>query len=285
MTFSDVTGSLQLRQLSRLPAALQIAVIFLILVVLTTLSSPLIAGTDPLAMNPQFRLKPPSSEHMLGTDMFGRDIFTRVLYGGQVSLAIGVGTAALATTVGTILGLIAGAGQASDKILMRIMDGMMAIPGILLAIALATIFGSGVLTVIVALAVPEVPVVARLVRSLTLTLREQAFVEAAQSYGTGPLRILFKYILPNALAPIVVQATYICGLAILFEAYLGFVGVGVPPEHPSWGNIVAEGRTFVLIAPHLIVYPSVVIAVVVLAINLIGDGLRDMLDPRFTLPS
>ncbi|MCA1408624.1 ABC transporter permease [Ensifer sp. IC3342] len=284
MTFSDVTGSLQLRQLSRLPAALQIAVIFLILVVLTTLSSPLIAGTDPLAMNPQFRLKPPSSEHMLGTDMFGRDIFTRVLYGGQVSLAIGVGTAALATTVGTILGLIAGAGQASDKILMRIMDGMMAIPGILLAIALATIFGSGVLTVIVALAVPEVPVVARLVRSLTLTLREQAFVEAAQSYGTGPLRILFKYILPNALAPIAVQATYICGLAILFEAYLGFVGVGVPPEHPSWGNIVAEGRTFVLIAPHLIVYPSVVIAAVVLAINLIGDGLRDMLDPRFTLP-
>ncbi|MDL2408904.1 ABC transporter permease [Rhizobium calliandrae] len=284
MTFSDVVGSLQLRQLSRLPAALQIAIIFLVLVVVTTFLSPFITSTDPLAMNPQFRLNPPSSEHMLGTDMFGRDIFTRVLYGGQVSLAIGVGTAALATTAGTILGLIAGAGQASDKVLMRIMDGMMAIPGILLAIALATIFGSGILTVIVALAVPEVPVVARLVRSLTLTLREQAFVEAAQSYGTGPLRILFKYILPNALAPIVVQATYICGLAVLFEAYLGFVGVGVPPEHPSWGNIVAEGRTFVLIAPHLIVYPSVVIAVVVLAINLIGDGLRDMLDPRFTLP-
>ncbi|CCM79846.1 ABC transporter permease [Rhizobium mesoamericanum] len=284
MTFSDMTGSLQLRQLSRLPVALRIAVIFLMLVVLTTYLAPLINSTDPLAMNPQFRLKPPSDDHMLGTDMFGRDIFTRVLYGGQVSLAIGVGTAALATTVGTILGLIAGAGQASENILMRIMDGMMAIPGILLAIALATIFGSGILTVIVALAVPEVPVVARLVRSLTLTLREQPFVEAAQSYGAGPLRILFKYILPNALAPIAVQATYIGGLAILFEAYLGFVGVGVPPEHPSWGNIVAEGRTFVLIAPHLIVYPSIVIAMVVLAINLIGDGLRDMLDPRFALP-
>ncbi|MQW87892.1 ABC transporter permease [Sinorhizobium saheli] len=284
MTFSDVTGSLQLRQFSRLPAALQTATIFLVLVVLTTYLSPLITSTDPLAMNPQFRLKTSSYDHVLGTDMFGRDIFTRLLYGGQVSLAIGVGTAILATTVGTVLGLIAGAGRSSDKILMRIMDGMMAIPGILLAIALATIFGSGILTVIVALAVPEVPVVARLVRSLTLTLREQAFVEAAQSYGARPLRILFRYILPNALAPIAVQATYICGLAILFEAYLGFVGVGVPPEHPSWGNIVAEGRTFVLIAPHLIVYPSIIIALVVLAINLIGDGLRDMLDPRFNLP-
>ncbi|WP_245491181.1 ABC transporter permease [Mesorhizobium sp. M2A.F.Ca.ET.037.01.1.1] len=150
------------------------------------------------------------------------------------------------------MGLLAGAGRLSDNILMRIMDGMMAIPGILLAISLATIFGGGILTVIIALAVPEVPVVARLVRSLTLTLREQVFVEAAQSYGTGPLRLQFKYILPNALAAIAVQTTYICGLAILFEAYLGFVGVGVPPENPSWGNIVAEGRNFALIAPHLI---------------------------------
>ncbi|TKB09230.1 MAG: ABC transporter permease, partial [Mesorhizobium sp.] len=203
---------------------------------------------------------------------------------GRISLAIGLATAILATTAGTILGLVAGAGQASDKILMRVMDGIMAIPGILLAIALATIFGGGVLTVILALAIPEVPGVARLVRSLTLTLREQIFIEAARSYGASPLRLLFKYILPNALAPIAVQATYICGLAILYEAYLSFVGVGVPPENPSWGNIVAEGRSFALIAPYLILYPSLVIVAVVLAVNLIGDGLRDMLDPRFALP-
>ncbi|WP_292304705.1 ABC transporter permease [Mesorhizobium sp.] len=230
------------------------------------------------------RLKAPSYEHFLGNDMFGRDVLARVLYGGRISLAIGLGTAALAITVGTVVGLVGGTGRLTDTVLMRLMDGIMAIPGILLAIALATIFGSGIFTVIIALAVPEVPVVARLVRSLTLTLREQVFVEAAQSYGAGPARLLFKHILPNALAPIAVQATYICGLAILFEAYLGFVGVGVPPEHPSWGNIVAEGRSVVLVAPHLILYPSVVIAVVVLAINLLGDSLRDMLDPRFTLP-
>ncbi|MEX2696640.1 ABC transporter permease [Rhizobium mongolense] len=219
-------------------------------------------------------MNPPSSAHLLGTDMFGRDIFARVLYGGQVSLAIGLATAVLATTAGTILGLVAGAWQASDNILMRIMDGIMAIPGILLAIALATIFGGGISTVIFALAVPEVPGVARVVRTVTLTLREQLFIEAGRSYGDSPLRLLFKYILPNAMAPIAVQATYICGLAILYEAYLSFVGIGVPPEQP----------TFALIAPYLILYPSLVIGAVVLAVNLIGDGLRDMLDPRFALP-
>ncbi|MDX8499046.1 ABC transporter permease [Mesorhizobium sp. VK4C] len=261
-----------------------VAVIIIILIVAASYGAPYIATADPLAIDSMLRLKPPSSDHLFGNDMFGRDVLTRVLYGGQISLAIGVGTAALAITVGTLVGLLGATGRLTDMLLMRLMDGVMAIPGILLAIALATIFGSGILTVIIALAVPEIPVVARLVRSLTLTLREQIFVEAAQSYGASTARLLFKYILPNALAPIAVQATYICGLAILFEAYLGFVGVGVPPEHPSWGNIVAEGRSVVLVAPHLILYPSAVIAVVVLAINLLGDSLRDMLDPRFTLP-
>ncbi|RWI84983.1 ABC transporter permease [Mesorhizobium sp.] len=270
--------------MTRLPTSVRVAVIFMLLIVLVSYLGPGIANLNPLSISPELRLNPPSSAHLLGTDMFGRDIFTRVLYGGRVSLAIGLATAVLATTAGTILGLVAGAGQASDKILMRVMDGIMAIPGILLAIALATIFGGGVLTVILALAIPEVPGVARLVRSLTLTLREQVFIEAARSYGASPLRLLFKYILPNALAPIAVQATYICGLAILYEAYLSFVGVGVPPENPSWGNIVAEGRSFALIAPYLILYPSLVIVAVVLAVNLIGDGLRDMLDPRFALP-
>ncbi|RWE87355.1 MAG: ABC transporter permease [Mesorhizobium sp.] len=270
--------------MTRLPTSVRVAVIFMLLVVLVSYLGPGIADLNPLAISPELRLNPPSGAHLLGTDMFGRDIFTRVLFGGRVSLAIGLATAVLATTAGTILGLVAGAGKASDKILMRVMDGMMAIPGILLAIALATIFGGGVSTVILALAIPEVPGVARLVRSLTLTLREQVFIEAARSYGASPLRLLFKYILPNALAPIAVQATYICGLAILYEAYLSFVGVGVPPENPSWGNIVAEGRSFALIAPYLILYPSLVIVAVVLAVNLIGDGLRDMLDPRFALP-
>ncbi|WP_192384691.1 ABC transporter permease [Mesorhizobium silamurunense] len=269
---------------TRLPAPARVAVIFMLLVVLVSYLGPGIANLNPLSISPELRLNPPSSAHLLGTDMFGRDIFTRVLYGGRISLAIGLATAVLTTTVGTILGLFAGAWQALDSILMRVMDGIMAIPGMLLAIALATIFGGGILTVILALAIPEVPGVARLVRSLTLTLREQVFIEAARSYGASPLRLLFRYILPNALAPIVVQATYICGLAILYEAFLSFVGVGVPPEHPSWGNIVAEGRSFALIAPYLILYPSLVIGTVVLAVNLIGDGLRDMLDPRFALP-
>lgn len=279
-----MTLSLTWRPRTRLPTPLLAAALFMLVVVLVSFLAPVLTSVNPLSMTPGARLKPPSYSHLLGTDMFGRDILARVLYGGQISLVIGLATAALSTTIGTILGLVAGAGQLSDKILMRIMDGMMAIPGILLAIALATIFGGGVLTVIVALAIPEVPGVARLARSLTLTLREQVFVEAARSYGAGPLRILFKYILPNALAPIAVQATYICGVAILYEAYLSFVGVGVPPEHPSWGNIVAEGRSFALIAPYMILYPSVLIAIVVLAINLIGDGARDMLDPRFSLP-
>ncbi|TIV41791.1 MAG: ABC transporter permease [Mesorhizobium sp.] len=279
-----MTLSLLWEHMARLPTSVRVAAIFMLLVVLVSYLGPGIANLNPLSISPELRLNPPGSAHLLGTDMFGRDIFTRVLYGGRVSLAIGLATAVLATTAGTILGLVAGAGQASDKILMRVMDGIMAIPGILLAIALATMFGGGVMTVILALAIPEVPGVARLVRSLTLTLREQVFIEAARSYGASPLRLLFKYILPNALAPIAVQATYICGLAILYEAYLSFVGVGVPPENPSWGNIVAEGRSFALIAPYLILYPSLVIVAVVLAINLIGDGLRDMLDPRFALP-
>lgn len=278
-----MTISFALRQKRRLPALLLAAAMFMLAVLLASFLAPILTSVNPLSMSPDARLKPPSYNHLLGTDMFGRDILARVLYGGQISLVIGVATAVLATTIGTVLGLVAGAGKLSDKILMRIMDGMMAIPGILLAIALATIFGGGILTVVVALAIPEVPGVARLARSLTLTLREQVFVEAARSYGAGPLRILFRYVLPNALAPIAVQATYICGVAILYEAYLSFVGVGVPPEHPSWGNIVAEGRSFALIAPHIIVYPSVLIAVVVLAINLIGDAARDMLDPRFAL--
>ncbi|MER9677436.1 ABC transporter permease [Mesorhizobium sp. M0208] len=279
-----MTFSLLWPHMTRLPASVRVALIFMLLIVLVSYLGPGIANLNPLSISPELRLTPPSGAHFLGTDMFGRDIFTRVLYGGRVSLAIGLATAVLATTAGTIFGLVAGAGQASDNILMRVMDGIMAIPGILLAIALATIFGGGVLTVIVALAIPEVPGVARLVRSLTLTLREQVFIEAARSYGASPLRLLFKYILPNALAPIAVQATYICGLAILYEAYLSFVGIGVPPENPSWGNIVAEGRSFALIAPYLILYPSLVIMAVVLAVNLIGDGLRDMLDPRFALP-
>lgn len=271
------------RQINRLPTPLIIALAFVISVVLVSYVAPVLANINPLAMSSDIRLKPPGHEYLLGTDMFGRDIFARVLYGGQTSLSIGLATAALASLVGAILGLVAGAGQLSDKILMRVMDGMMAIPGILLAIALATIFGGGLWTVIIALAIPEIPSVARLVRSLTLTLREQLFVEAARSYGAGPFRLLFKYILPNSLGLIAVQATYICGVAILSEAYLSFVGVGVPPENPSWGNIVAEGRSFALVAPYMMVYPSIVIGLVVLALNFIGDGLRDMLDPRFSL--
>jgi peptide/nickel transport system permease protein len=252
----------------------------LALLVLSVLLAPWLTGYDPIALMPQARLKPPGAEHLFGTDMLGRDVASRTFHGGRASLIIGIVTAALAAAIGLAIGLVAGFNRTVDAVVMRVMDGLMAIPGILLAIALATVIGGGVGTIVIAICVPEVPVVVRLVRSVVLSIREQPYVEAARAVGTRPATILVRHILPNTLAPLIVQATHICGVAILVEAYLGFLGAGVPAEIPSWGNVMAEGRTFFLIAPWILAFPGLFVAATVLALNLLGDALRDLIDPR-----
>ena len=236
---------------------------------------------DPIRFSPAQRLRPPSERFWFGTDSFGRDVYSRTIYGGRISLLIGFSVALLATTVGLVIGLVAGYLRTADAILMRLMDGLMAIPSILLAIAIIAITRASVRGVLLAITIPEIPRVVRLVRGVVLTLREQPYVEATRALGSGVPRILVRHLLPNTLAPLTVQATYICAVAILIEAALGFLGAGTPPEIPSWGNIMAEGRTNFQVGPWMILFPGTFLAVVVLAVNLVGDGLRDLLDPRF----
>jgi peptide/nickel transport system permease protein len=250
-------------------------------IVVATLFAPWLTVYDPLHIDPLSRLKSFSAEHILGTDAIGRDLWSRTIHGGRVSLVVGLVVAVFATAVGLLLGLLAGYSRIADAILMRVMDGLMSIPAILLAIALMAVAQASILTVIVAITVVELPRVVRLVRAIVLSIREQAYVEAAIVVGSRFPRVLFRHILPNTLAPLTVQATYICAAAILIESLLSFLGAGTPPEVPSWGNIMAEGRMYFQLAPWIILVPGVFLAVTVLAINLVGDGLRDMLDPRF----
>jgi peptide/nickel transport system permease protein len=254
--------------------------LMLMAVALLSLAAPWLATHDPQDIDPVARLQAPSAEHRFGTDALGRDVYSRAILGGQVSLAVGLGVAVLSSAIGVLLGLIAGFVRGADGIVMRVMDGLMAIPGILLAIALMALTRASLVTVIVAITVPEVPRVVRLVRSLALTLREQLFVEAAHAIGTRLPMILWRHVLPNMTAPLVVQATFIAASAVLIEAALSVLGVGVPAQVPSWGNMMAEGRTFVAVAFHIILFPGLLLAATVLAINLLGDGLRDALDPR-----
>jgi peptide/nickel transport system permease protein len=252
----------------------------LIVMAAIALAAPWIATHDPLDIDPLARLQPPSSEHWFGTDALGRDVFSRAVWGGRVSLAVGISVAVLASVLGVVLGLTAGFVRWTDGFIMRIMDGLMAIPDILLAIALMAIIRPSLTTVIIAITIPQIPRVVRLMRSLALTLREQLFVEAAHAVGTRLPVILWRHVLPNTLTPLVVQATFIAAAAVLTEAALSFLGVGVPAQTPSWGNMMAEGRNFVAVAFNIILYPGLLLAVTVLAINLLGDGLRDALDPR-----
>ncbi len=254
--------------------------LLLLLVSALSLAAPWLATHDPQEIDPLARMQPASAEHWLGTDALGRDLFSRTVWGGRVSLTVGLTVAVLSTVLGVLLGLIAGFVRWADGPIMRVMDGLMAIPGILLAIALMAVTRASLTTVIVAITVPELPRVVRLVRSLALTLREQLYVEAARAVGTRLPAILGRHVLPNMLAPLVVQATFIAASAVLIEASLSFLGVGVPPQVPSWGNMMAEGRNFVSVAFHIILYPGLMLAATVLAINLLGDGLRDALDPR-----
>ena len=241
--------------------------------------APWLAG-DPLQFEPINRLKRPSEEFWFGTDQFGRDVYSRVIYGTRISLVVGFSVAVLATAIGLVLGVVCGYYRRVDAIVMRIMDGMMAIPAILLAIALITLMKASLMIVIVAISIPEIPRVVRLVRSVVLSVRARPYIEAAIASGTRNIRIMVRHILPNTVAPLIVQATYVCASAILTEAGLSFLGAGTPPEIPSWGNVISLGRTFFQIAPWIIFFPGVLLAITVLAINLVGDGLRDTLDPR-----
>jgi len=217
---------------------------------------------------------------VMGSDSFGRDIYSRVLYGTRVSLVVGIAAALLAVAFGVVIGLAAGYIRWLDGPLMRVMDGIMAIPAILIAIALVALWRGSIVTVVVAIAIPEIPRVTRLVRSLVLSIREEPYVEAAISLGTPTWKILFWHILPNCMAPLVVQGTFICAFSILVEAILSFLGVGLPPDFPTWGNVMAEGRQQFNDYPHNIFFPGVFLAVTVLAVNILGDGLRDTLDPK-----
>ena len=248
-------------------------------IVLVAAVGPLFT-VDPIALNPTNRLKPPSEATWFGSDFLGRDVFSRVVNGARVSLVIGLAVAVIAVSIGLFLGLLSGYIRALDAVIMRFMDGLMAIPAILLAIALISLSGATLTTVVVAIMIPEIPRVVRLVRAVVLTVREEPYVEAAITSGTPTRLILTRHILPNTIAPLIVQATYICGYAMLLEAILGFLGAGIPPEIPSWGNIMSEGRTYFQISPWIIFYPGIALAVTVLAVNILGDGLRDTLDPR-----
>ncbi|KMO36173.1 peptide ABC transporter permease [Methylobacterium tarhaniae] len=269
---------------------------FLLLMALIGAFAPFLGTLDPTAINPATRNRPPGFErtlraedgstttfrHRMGTDSLGRDVYSRVLYGARVSLVIAVAVATIALAVGLLLGLVAGYIRPLDGPIMRLMDGLMAIPGILLAIAVVSLFRAGLPAVIAAIVVPEIPRVVRLVRSIVLSVREEPYVEAAVMAGTRLPQLMARHILPNTIAPLIVQGTFIAASAILVEAVLSFLGIGIPPEIPSWGNIMAEGRNLFRVYPHNILYPGIFLGLTVLAVNMLGDGLRDTLDPKMT---
>jgi peptide/nickel transport system permease protein len=265
--------------LRRHPTAI-IGAIVLFLLILMAFLAPYLWTIDPQGISPARRLRKPSESYWFGTDMLGRDVYSRVVYGARVSLTVGLFVALFATLIGLFLGLVTGFVRWLDGIIMRIMDGLMSIPGVLLAIALIALTKASLENVIIAITITEVPRVARLIRSLVLTLREQPYVEAAIAAGTRTPRIMARHILPNTVAPLLVQATYICASAMLTEAILSFLGAGTPPNIPSWGNIMDEGRSLFQIATYLIFFPGIFLSLAVLSVNMLGDGLRDALDPR-----
>ncbi len=252
----------------------------LLALVLIGIFAPYLWTVDPTALAPSRRLRAPSADHWFGTDALGRDIYSRVVYGTRVSLTVGLSVALLATLAGLTIGLVSGFVRWADGIVMRVMDGLMSIPPILLAIALMALTRGSVGNVIMAITVAEIPRVSRLVRSVVLSLREQAYVDAATASGTRTPMIILRHILPNTMAPMLVQATYVCASAMIVESILSFIGAGTPPTIPSWGNIMAEGRALWQVKPYIVFFPAAFLSVTVLAVNLVGDGLRDALDPR-----
>jgi peptide/nickel transport system permease protein len=252
----------------------------LLFMLLSAVFAPYLGTVDPTALAPARRTRPPSAEHWFGTDMLGRDLYSRVIYGARVSLLVGFSVAAFASVIGLAIGLVAGFVRWADAVLMRVMDGLMSIPPILLAVALMALTRGSVGNVILAITIAEIPRVSRLVRSVVLSLREQPYVDAAVAAGTRTPMIILRHILPNTLAPMTVQATYICASAMIIEAILSFIGAGTPPITPSWGNIMAEGRALWQVKPFIVFFPAVFLSLTVLSVNLLGDGWRDALDPR-----
>lgn len=251
----------------------------LALLIIVALAAPLYAG-DPAHMDPFKRLQPPSAEFWFGTDHLGRDVFARTIFGARISLLVGLLAVACAVLAGLLVGIMAGYNRSFDNVMMRIMDGLMSIPTFLLAIALISLTGSSIGILTIAIALPETPSVTRLVRSVVLGVRERPYVEAALCGGARLPKILWRHILPSTIPPLVVQAANVCAGAILTEAGLSFLGVGVPPEIPSWGNMISSSRLFLSVAPLTIFAPGICLAITILAVNLLGDGLRDMFDPR-----
>jgi peptide/nickel transport system permease protein len=257
-----------------------LAFIVLGMIVLIALAAPLLGTVDPTSIDPGARLQRFSGVHWLGTDGFGRDVYSRVIYGGRTSLLIGLGAALLSVTIGLLIGVVAGYVRALDGVIMRVMDGAMAIPGILLAIVLVALTKANLVVVVLAIALPEIPHVVRVVRSVILTIRSEPYVEAAIALGTSAPVLLLRHIVPNTIPPLIVQGTFIFASAMLTEASMSFLGVGLPPEIPSWGNIMAEGRMYFQLLPGLILYAGALLALTVLSVNVLGDAMRDALDPR-----
>src|SRR3984893_18225330 len=256
------------------------ATICLALVIASAILAPWLSPHDPLLLAPAQRLKPARAQFLRATDGYGRDVLSRILYGGRISLLIGLGAATFSIGVGLVIGLFSGFFRWLDAVIMRIMDGLMAIPSILLAIAVVSLSGASLMTVLVAITIPQIPVVARLVRSVVLSAREEPYVEAAISVGSSLPKIMWRHLLPNTIAPLIVQGTYICASAILTEAILSFLGAGISPETPTWGNIMAEGRSCFQFKPSLIFWPGLWLSIAIFPVNLIGDAARDALDPR-----
>lgn len=252
----------------------------MLLIIAVAILAPLLWTVDPTALAPARRTREPSAMYWFGTDMLGRDVYSRVLYGARVSLIVGFAVAFFSSIIGLTIGLVSGFVRWADAIVMRVMDGIMSIPSILLAIALMALTRGSVGNVILAITIAEVPRVSRLVRGVVLSLREQPYVDAAVASGTTTPRIILRHILPNTLAPLTVQATYICASAMIAESILSFIGAGTPPIIPSWGNIMAEGRALWQVKPYIVFFPAIFLSLTVLAVNLLGDGLRDWLDPR-----
>jgi peptide/nickel transport system permease protein len=257
-----------------------VATFCLALIIASAIFAPWLAPHDPLLLTPAQRLKPSSAQFLLGTDGYGRDILSRILYGGRISLMIGLGAAVISIVIGLLIGLVSGFFKWVDAVMMRVMDGLMAIPSILLAIAVVSLSGASLTTVLIAITIPEIPRVARLVRSVVLSAREEPYLEAAISAGSSLPKIMARHLMPNTVAPLIVQGTYICASAILTEAILSFLGAGISPETPTWGNIMAEGRAFFQIKPSMIFWPGLLLSIAILSVNLIGDAARDALDPR-----
>lgn len=270
----------QVARAARRNTTMSVGIIIVLLMALIAAFAPLFTTVGPGDIDPINRLKAPAAQHWFGTDTLGRDVYARTIFGARVSLLVGFSVAIATMALGSLIGLLVGYYRKLDTAAMRVMDGLMAIPTILLAIALVATLGASMQNVIVSLVIVETPRMARLIRASTLSLREQAFVDAARAMGAGPGRILGNHIFPNTIAPLIVQGTFVCASAVLVEAALSFLGAGTPPEVPSWGNMMAEGRSYIEVAVWMITFPGLALTLTVLGINLAGDGLRDALDPK-----